>query len=143
MYVSSAAIPTPLVRIVRNANTNRKTPGSHPFQLIHGMMIQPTTKTWNAIVTSENARQAASCATTMSRLCSRVRSVHPIAAAPTQFGIAKMTHAQTPYSRTSSTGRNIPMTQVQEAARKVARRRSFSDEERAGGEAVNSVTGQG
>jgi hypothetical protein len=45
MYVSTAASPTPLERIVRNAKANRKTPGSQPFQLIHGTMIQPTTKT--------------------------------------------------------------------------------------------------
>src|SRR3954451_23307496 len=89
----------------------------------------------------------------MSRLCVGVRSVHPIAAAPMQFGIAKITHAHTPYSRTSSTGRNMPMTQVQEAARKVARIRSLRRladlrfaicdlrlEEKSGGASVNCIS---
>src|SRR5687768_16066297 len=141
MYVSTAASATPLLRIMRNAKSARNAPGRRPARLIHGTSSQQTKKAWNAIVTTENARHAVACAATRFRLCRGERIVHPIAAAPTQLGTAKITHAQTPYSRTRSTGRNMPMTQVQEQARKAARRRSLNFEVGLG-RAAASVTSE-
>src|SRR5688572_8595076 len=59
-------------------------------------------------------------------LVSRERMTKPIAAAPTMLGMAKTTHAQMPQLRTNSTGRNMPMHQVQEQARKRAQRKDLS-----------------
>src|SRR4051794_14374765 len=54
------------------------------------------------------------------RLASALRKTHPIAAAPSTFGIVNTTHPQNPKFRTNSTGRNIPMHQVHDDARNAA-----------------------
>src|SRR5215211_8893792 len=62
----------------------------------------------------------------MSSLLCRERRTNPIAAAPMTLGTAKTTQPQMPQLRTNSTGKNMPMHQVQEQARKKAQKRDLS-----------------
>src|SRR5687767_10313270 len=72
------------------------------------------------MVMRENTAVASWCCSVMPWLLSRDLMNQAMAAAPTIFGMAKTTQAQTPQLRTSRTGRNMPMHQVQEQARKKA-----------------------
>src|SRR5882724_2489290 len=89
-------------------------------------MNQRTKNTWKAIVTTENALHAGPCRATSVRLDSGDLRTHPMSAAPRTFGAAKTIQPQNPMSRTSKTGRNIPMHQVHELPRKTAQRRAIA-----------------
>src|SRR5882724_4514435 len=77
------------------------------------------------MVISEKTAMALRWLMRRSSLVCRERITNPIAAAPMTLGTAKITHAQIPQLRTSSTGRNMPRHQVQEQPRNKAQKRDL------------------
>ncbi len=80
-------------------------------------MIQAAKKAWNTIVISEYQTNAPRCSAMMSRHWCSSRKAHPMAIAPAILGMANVTTPANPNSRMISTGKYMPMHQVQDMAR--------------------------